>query len=103
MAVQTQSGARALILAHQMQLHAAAENHPQHVIHVQDTINYVNSVADHYSEMMARYLDTQMEKMIKAEVDKQMNDTKVQLKVDEKSVQTAKGVIRGLLDSFRIR
>ena len=44
----TQSGARAFMMAHQMMLRAATENHPAHAEHVREYIEYSNSLADHY-------------------------------------------------------
>ena len=73
----TQAGARAMATAHQMMLRASLENHPQHELHVQDTINYVNAVAEHYATMMKQYVDAKIDKLVSVEVNKQMNDKKV--------------------------
>ena len=66
----TQAGARAMATAHQMMLRASMEGHPQHELHVQDTINYVNAVADHYAAIMKQYVDSQIDKMVAVEVNK---------------------------------
>ncbi len=81
-------------------MRAAQENHPQHVIHVQDTINYVNSVADHYAEVIVRTIEADLEKKIREEVREALNDKQTEIKVDEKSVQSVSKTIRELLGTI---
>lgn len=100
MAFQTKAGARAYGIAQQMQLRAALENHPQHVMHVLDTINYVNAVGEHCIEVMKQYVDQHIDNLVKIEVDRKMNDSRVKLKVDEKSLQATKSAIKSIFDSF---
>ena len=88
----TQSGTRAIMLAHQMQLRAAQEGHPQHEQHVRDTINYVNAVADHYAEVITRN--------VKEEVKKTLDDKGTEIKVDEKSLQSVNQAIKNLIGSI---
>ena len=46
----TTEGARAIAIAHRMQMEAIAEKHPQHVQHVKNQIDYANAVAEAYNE-----------------------------------------------------
>ena len=79
-----------------MQLQAAQENHPQHVLHVQNTINYVNAVADHYAEVLTR----NFEKTVKEEVQKALDDKQAEIKVDEKSIQSVQQAVKNLFGSI---
>lgn len=88
----TTSGAKAFNLAHQMQLRAAMENHPQHEQHVRDQIDYVNSVADHILQ--------QVRIIAREEINKALSDPMIQLKVDEKSAQSAEKSIRSIFQSL---
>ena len=92
----TPAGTRAMMYAHQMQLQAAQENHPQHVLHVQNTINYVNAVADHYAEVLTK----NFEKTVKEEVKKALDDKETEIKVDEKSLESVNKTIKSLFGSI---
>lgn len=92
----TPAGTRAMMYAHQMQLQAAQENHPQHVLHVQNTINYVNAVADHYAEVLTK----NFEKTVKEEVRKALDDKETEIKVDEKSLESVNKAIKSLFGSI---
>ncbi len=93
---QTPAGTRALMIAHQMQLRAALEKHPQHEEHVKDTINYVNAVTDHYAEVLTK----NFEKTVKEEVRKALDDKETEIKVEEKSVQSVQQTIKDLFGSI---
>ncbi len=93
---QTPAGTRALMIAHQMQLRAALEKHPQHEEHVKDTINYVNAVTDHYAEVLTK----NFEKTVKEEVRKALDDRQAEIKVDEKSLQSVNQAIKNLIGSI---
>ena len=93
---QTPAGTRALMIAHQMQLRAALEKHPQHEEHVKDTINYVNAVTDHYAEVLTK----NFEKTVKEEVRKALDDKEAEIKVDEKSVQSVSKTIKDLFGTI---
>ena len=92
---QTPAGTRTLMIAHQMQLRAALEKHPQHEEHVKDTINYVNAVTDHYAEVLTK----NFEKTVKEEVRKALDDKEAEIKVDEKSLQSVQQAIKNLFGS----
>ncbi len=92
----TSAGTRALMIAHQMQLRAALEKHPQHEEHVKDTINYVNAVTDHYAEVLTK----NFEKTVKEEVRKALDDRQAEIKVDEKSLQSVNQAIKNLIGSI---
>ena len=93
---QTPAGTRALMIAHQMQLRAALEKHPQHEEHVKDTINYVNAVTDHYAEVLTK----NFEKTVKEEVRKALDERQAEIKVDEKSLQSVNQAIKNLIGSI---
>ncbi len=96
----TQSGARAFMMAHQMMLRAATENHPAHAEHVREYIEYSNSLADHYYQQSAAYTDKRINESVPKEVDKALGNTRVQLKVDEKSAQSAEKSIRSIFHNL---
>ena len=75
---------------------AALEKHPQHEEHVRDTINYVNAVADHYAEVITR----NVEKTVKEEVRKTLDDKETEIKVDVKSLQSVNQAIKNLFGSI---
>jgi len=68
------------------------ENHPQHEQHVRDQIDYVNSVADHILQ--------QVRIIAREEINKALSDPMIQLKVDEKSAQSAEKSIRSIFQSL---
>ncbi len=90
---QTSAGTRALMIAHQMQLRAALEKHPQHEEHEKDTINYVNAVTDHYADVLTK----NFEKTVKEET---LDDRQAEIKLDEKSLQSVNQAIKNLIGSI---
>ena len=96
----TSSGAKAFAIAHQMQLRAQLENHPQHEQHVRDQIDYVNSVADHLLQQIPEIVDQRVRAIVREEIDKALSEPKVVLKVDEKSAHFAEKRIRSIFQSL---
>ena len=85
----TQAGARAFMIAHQMQLQAAAGNNSVHAGHVREFIDYANNLAEHYYQQAIAYTDKRVKESTSKEVKEALADSKVELKVDEKSAQSA--------------
>ena len=59
-------------------------------------INYVNAVADHYAEVITR----NVEKTVKEEVRKALDDKETEIKVDEKSLESVNKAIKSLFGSI---
>lgn len=96
----TQAGARAIMLAHQMKLQAAAEKHPQHERHVDNQINYANAVAEAYNDNWKLWVERDLPKLIDQEIEKYMRQSKIEPKVDEKSLAEAKRKITEMVKSI---
>ena len=93
----TTFGAKAYGLAHQMQMRVAAGvEPPAHAEHIREFIDYANNLAEHYYQMSIAYIDKSVDQAADKAVQKALNDTKVQLKVDEKSALAAEKSIRGI-------
>ena len=84
-------------IAHKMQMEALAENHPQHVIHVQNQIAYADAVREAPYDAIMNYIDTNPPKMIEEAILKMQKEQKVQVELDEKSVQTVTTKIANLI------
>ena len=96
----TQAGARAMMVAHQMKLQAAAENHPQHERHVDNQINYTNAVAEAYNHNWELWVQKELPHLIEQEIEKYFKHSKIEPKVDEKSLAEAKKKIADVLKSL---
>ena len=96
----TQAGARAIMIAHQMKLQAAAEKHPQHERHVENQINYANAVAEAYNDNWKLWVERDLPKLIDQEIEKYMRQSKIEPKVDEKSLAEAKRKITEMVKSI---
>ena len=94
------SSGRMAGLAHQMQVEALAENHPAHAQHVQHYIEYANAVGDSVREDLMRYIQSEVSKMIDEKIQKHQETAKVNVELDEKSVQTVKSKISDLIRSL---
>ena len=56
----------------------------------------MNAVADHYAEVITR----NVEKTVKEEVKKTLDDKKTEIKIDEKSLQSVNQAIKNLIGSI---
>lgn len=81
-------------------MEALAENHPQHVIHVQNQIAYADAVGQATYDAIMNYIDANLPKMIEEAILKMQKEQKVQVELDEKSVQTVKAKITNLIKSL---
>lgn len=94
------SGARALAIAHQMQLAASMEGKPNHIQHVKDQIDYTNAIAETYNEQWKQWVSSELPKMVHQEVERCLNAREIQIKVDEQSVRTARATVNDLMKSI---
>ena len=92
----TTAGAKAFMIAHQMQLQAATGSNPVHAEHIHEFVNYANNLAEHYYQLSTAYTDKRIHEAVSKEVEKALADPKVELKVEAKSVQSAENSIRGI-------
>ena len=87
-------------IGHVMQLEALAENHPQHAQHVQHYMAYADAVGkDTYDDVM-KYIDTHLPQMIDKAIQDYMNQQKIQVQLEESSVQQVKTKITNLIKSL---
>lgn len=96
----TEAGAKAFMQAHKMQVQASMENHPAHVQHVRDQIDYVNTVAEHYYQQVSLLIDQKVRTIVREEINRALSDPMIQLKVDQKSVQSSEKSIRSIFQSL---
>ena len=87
-------------IAHKMQMEALAENHPQHVIHVQNQIAYADAVGKETYDDVLKYLDSILPKMIDEAIQNYMMQQKIQVQLEESSVQQVKTKIANLIKSL---
>ena len=93
----TAAGAKAYMIAHQMQMRVAAgAENPAHAEHIREFVDYANNLMEHYYQMTIAYIDKIVDQAADKAVQKALNDTKVQLQVDEKSAQSAEKSIRSI-------
>ena len=83
-----------------MKMQAAAEKHPQHERHVDNQINYANAVAEAYNDNWKMWVERDLPKLIDQEIEKYMRQSKIEPKVDEKSLAEAKRKITEMVKSI---
>ena len=83
-----------------MKLQAAAEKHPQHERHVENQINYANAVAEAYNDNWKLWVERDLPKLIDQEIEKYMKTSKIEAKVDEKSLAEVKKKISEMVKSI---
>ena len=83
-----------------MKIQAAAEKHPQHERHVDNQINYANAVAEAYNENWKLWVEKDLPRLIDQEIEKFMKTSKVEAKVDEKSLNEVKKKITEMVKSI---
>lgn len=88
-----QSSGRASIIRHQMQLKAGMQDNPYHGQHIQDFCEYTDAMVQAVREDLLN----QLPELIREELKKK----DVQIKVEEKSYEAAKGKIKSLADILR--
>ena len=93
-------GGRAIGIAHKMNLEALIENKPNHVIHVQNQIDYTNAVAEAYNARWEQWAKSELPKLIDERIAAFMKNSTIEPKVDEKSLQACKKKITAMLDSI---
>ena len=91
---------RASAIAGVMRQEAAFENKPNHVRHVENQIRYADSVGEAVTQEIKEWVVKELPTMIAKEVEKNMQKSQVQVKVDEKSLAEAKRKISDLFKSI---
>ena len=81
-------------------MEALAENHPQHALHVQHYIAYADAVGEETRDEIMKYLDSTMPKMIDEAIQNYMAQQKIQVQLEESSVQQVKTKIANLIKSL---
>ena len=84
---------RAVIIRHQMNLKAGMQDNPYHGEHIRDFCEYTDAVVAGAIEDLLN----QLPELIRQELDKK----EVQIKVDEKSLETAKAKTKSFADILR--
>ena len=83
-----------------MKMQAAAEKHPQHERHVDNQINYANAVAEAYNENWKLWVEKDLPRLIDQEIENYMKTSKIEAKVDEKSLAEVKKKITEMVKSI---
>ena len=96
----TKAGAKAYSIAHQMQLQAASGTNPAHAEHIREFVDYANNLAEHYYQQATAYADNRINDAVAIAVEKALSDPKVELKVEEKSAQSAEKSLRSIFQSL---
>ncbi len=87
-------------IASVMRQEASFENKPNHVRHVENQIKYADSVGEAVTQEIKEWVVKELPTMIAKEVEKNMQKSQVQVKVDEKSLAEAKRKISDLFKSI---
>ena len=97
----TSAGAKAYTIAHKMQLQAASGINPAHAEHIREFVDYANNLAEHYYQQSTAYTDKSIneaiDKAVDKAVEKALSDPRVELKVTEKSAQSAENSIHSII------